>query len=183
MKIAQAMFGALAAALGLAAVVTFYDEIMLGTQTPPHPKRGGTEGGLLTPASSIAHDFAVLPKFVHATPTSSISEDSAVLPKSVRTVPVVRGSTPQPALGAPPQQSTAKEIRAKTCNRPRGRFSSVATTLSSRAEPLDVCAQIWRPSRPFHARTSCHVEMRLSKEKAMTEGLPRPYCSSSRVTI
>jgi hypothetical protein len=32
-----------------------------------------------------------------------------VLAKSVRTVPVVRASTPQPALGAPPQQSTATE--------------------------------------------------------------------------
>jgi len=41
----------------------------------------------LTPANSIAHDFAVLPKFVHITPTSSISQE----PKSVRTVPVVRG--------------------------------------------------------------------------------------------
>jgi hypothetical protein len=140
MKIAQAMFGALAAALGLAAVVTFYDEIMLGTQTPPHPNEAAQKGDLLTPASSIAHDFAVLPKFVHATPTSSISEDSAVLPKSVRTVPVVRGSTPQPALGAPPQQSTAMESEPRPATA-RVRFSSVATTLSSRAEPLDVCAK------------------------------------------
>jgi hypothetical protein len=102
MKIAQAMFGALAAALGLAAVVTFNDEIMPGTQTPPYPNEAAQNGDLLTPANSIAHDFAVLPKSVHATPTSSISQDFALLPKSVRTVPVVRESTPQPALGAPP---------------------------------------------------------------------------------
>jgi hypothetical protein len=94
MKIAQAMFGALAAALGLAAVVTFNDEIMPGTQTPPHPNEAAQNGDLLTPANSIAHDFAVLPKSVHATPTSSISQassisqDFALLPKSVRTVPV-----------------------------------------------------------------------------------------------
>jgi hypothetical protein len=99
MKTAPAIFGALAAAVGLAAVVTFYDEIMPGTQTPPHPNEAAQNGDLLTPANSIAHDFAVLPKSVHATPTSSISQYSAVLPKSVRTVPVVRESTPQPALG------------------------------------------------------------------------------------
>ena len=128
MKIAQAMFGALAAALGLAAVVTFYDEFMPGTQTPPRTIEAAQNGDLLTPANSIAHDFAVLPKSVHTTPTSSISQDSAVLPKSVRTVPVVRGSTLQPALGTPPQQSTAME------SEPRPATARVRVFSSSRAQ-------------------------------------------------
>jgi hypothetical protein len=135
MKTAHAIFGALAAALGLAAVVTFYDEF----QTPPRTIEAA-QGDSLSPANSIAHDFAVLPKFVHITPTSSISQDSAVLPKSVRTVPVVRGSTLQPALGTPPQQSTAMESEPRPATA-RVEFSSVATTLSSRAEPVDVCAK------------------------------------------
>ena len=135
MKTAQAIFGALAAAVGLAAVVTFYDEF----QTPPRTIEAA-QGDSLTPANSIAHDFAVLPKFVHITPTSSISQDSAVLPKSVRTVPVVRASTLQPALGAPPQQPAATEPEPRPATA-RVQFSSVAPTLSSRAEPVDVCAK------------------------------------------
>ena len=134
MKTAQAIFGALAAAVGLAAVVTFYDEFMPGTQMPPHPNEAAERGDLLTPARSIAHDFAALPKSAHTTPTSSISQDSAVLPKSVRTVPVVRASTLQPALGAPPQQPAGTEPEPRPA-------SSVAPTLSSRAEPVDVCAK------------------------------------------
>jgi hypothetical protein len=139
-KTAQAIFGALAAAVGLAAVVTFYDEFVPGTQMLPHPNEAAEKGDLLTPASSIAHDFAVLPKFVHTTPTSSISQDSAVLPKSVRTVAVVRASTLQPALGAPPPQSTATESEPRPAT-PRVEFSSIATPLSSRAEPVDFCAK------------------------------------------
>jgi hypothetical protein len=77
MKTAQAIFGALAAAVGLAAVVTFYDEFMPGTQMPPHPNEAAEKGDLLTPARSIAHDFAALPKSVHTTPTSSILPESA----------------------------------------------------------------------------------------------------------
>jgi hypothetical protein len=50
MKTAQAIFGALAAAVGLAAVVTFYDEFMPGTQMPPHPNEAAEKGDLLTPA-------------------------------------------------------------------------------------------------------------------------------------
>ena len=70
MKTAQAIFGALAAAVGLAAVVTFFDEFMPGSQMPPHPNEAAEKGDLLTPARSIAHDFAALPKFVHAAPTT-----------------------------------------------------------------------------------------------------------------
>jgi hypothetical protein len=77
MKTAPAIFGALAAAVGLAAVVTFYDEFMPGTQMPPHPNEAAEKGDLLTPARSIAHDFAALPKSVHTTSTNSISQDSA----------------------------------------------------------------------------------------------------------
>jgi hypothetical protein len=40
---------------------------MPGTQTPPHPNEAAQKG---TPARSIAHDFAALPKFVHAAPTT-----------------------------------------------------------------------------------------------------------------
>ena len=88
----------------------------------------------------ISDDGHALPKSVHTTSTSSISQDSAVLPKSVRAVPVVRALTLQPALGAPPQQSTATESEPRPATA-RVEFSSVATTLSSRAEPVDVCAK------------------------------------------
>jgi hypothetical protein len=137
MKTAQAIFGALAAAVGLAAVVTFYDEFMPGTQMPPHPNEAAQKGDLLTAASSIAHDFAVLPKSVHATPTSSISQDSAVLPKSVRTVPADRRHSPRWGRrhNSRPPSSQSQDLQ------PPASFSSVATTLSSRAEPLDVCAK------------------------------------------
>jgi hypothetical protein len=137
---AQAIFGALAATLGLAAVATFYDEFLPGTQTPSHSNEAAQKGDALTPASSIAHDFAVLSKSVPTAPASSILQDFAVLPKSIHTGPVVRGSTLQPALGVPPQQSIAMELEPRPATA-RVEFSSVATTLSSRAEPVNVCAR------------------------------------------
>ena len=98
MKSAQAIFGAIVAALGFAAFVTFYDEFKPGTQTPPPPNEAAQKADSLTPANSIAHDFAVLPKSLHTTPVTSIAQELADLPKSVHTVPVGRGSTPLPAL-------------------------------------------------------------------------------------
>jgi hypothetical protein len=94
MKTAQAIFGALAAALGLAAVVTFYDDFMRGTQMPPHPNEAPEKGDLLTPASSIAHDFAALPTcgsgFHRATFHGSESKTSAL---HFVGIGVLRGST------------------------------------------------------------------------------------------
>jgi hypothetical protein len=93
MKPAQAIFGAIVAALGLAAFVTVYDELKPSTQTPPPPNEAAQKANSLTPANSIARDFAVLPKSLHTTPATSIAQELADLPKSVHTVPVGRGST------------------------------------------------------------------------------------------
>ena len=60
MKTAHAIFGAVVVAFGVAAFVTFYDEFKLGTQTPPHPNAAAQKSDSLTPANSIAHNFAVL---------------------------------------------------------------------------------------------------------------------------
>ena len=104
MKTAQAISGAVVAALGLAAFVTFYDEFKSHTQTPLHPNEAAKKAESLTPASSIAHDFAVLPKSLHITPATSISQELADVPKSVHTVPV-RLEAPSPAPPAPAQQA------------------------------------------------------------------------------
>src|SRR6478736_4364269 len=88
MKSAQAIFGAIVAALGFAAFVTFYDGFKPGTQTPPPSNEAAQKADSLTPAKSIAHELADLPKSVH-------------------TVPVGRGSTVLPALPAPAQQAIA----------------------------------------------------------------------------
>ena len=78
MKTAHAIFGAVVAAFGVAAFVTFYDEFKLGT----HPNTAAQKSDSLTPANSIAHDFAVL----HTKLASSIAPELADVPKSVNTV-------------------------------------------------------------------------------------------------
>jgi hypothetical protein len=83
MKTAHAIFGAVVAAFGVAAFVTFYDEFKPGTQTPPDPNAAAQKTDSLTPANSIAHDFAVL----HTTLASSIAPELADVPKPVGTVP------------------------------------------------------------------------------------------------
>jgi hypothetical protein len=95
MKTAHAIFGAVVAAFGVAAFVTFYDEFKLGTQTPPHPNAAAQKADSLTPANSIAHDFAVLP-----TPASSIAQELADVPKSVQTVPPGTQTPPHPNAAA-----------------------------------------------------------------------------------
>jgi hypothetical protein len=95
MKTAHAIFGAVVAAFGVAAFVTFYDEFKLGTQTPPHPNAAAQKSDSLTPANSIAHDFAVLP-----TPASSIAQELADVPKSVQTAPPGTQSPPHPNAAA-----------------------------------------------------------------------------------
>ena len=95
MKTAHAIFGAVVAAFGVAAFVTFYDEFKLGTQTPPHPNAAAQKSDPLTPANSIAHDFAVLP-----TPASSIAQELADVPKSVQTVPPGTQTPPHPNAAA-----------------------------------------------------------------------------------
>ena len=141
MKSAQAIFGAIVAALGFAAFVTFYDEFKPGTQTPPPPNEAAQKADSLTPANSIAHDFAVLPKSLHTTPVTSIAQELADLPKSVHTVPVGRGSTPLPTLPAPAQQAiAAAPTPALLAARVTARQADPAT-LPSHAESVDVCAR------------------------------------------
>ena len=82
MKTAHAIFGAVVAAFGVAAFVTIYQEFKAGTQPAPHPNAAAQKADPLTPANSIAYDFAVL-----STPASSIAGELADLPKSVDTVP------------------------------------------------------------------------------------------------
>jgi hypothetical protein len=88
MKTPQAIFSALLVALALAAFVTFYDSYKSDTEMARHANAAAEKTDLLTPASSIAHDFALLPKSVHSTSATSIAEEFADLPKSVQTVPV-----------------------------------------------------------------------------------------------
>jgi hypothetical protein len=94
----------------------------------------------LTPASSIAHDFAVLPKSVHTTSATSIAQELADVPKSVHTVPV-RSEAPLLALAAPAKQAIAV---APTPAPPAARVAAhpvASATLPSHAEPVDVCAR------------------------------------------
>ena len=139
MKTAQAIFGALVAALGLAVFVTFYDVLKPDTQTTPHPNEAAQKAESLTPANSIAHDFAVLPKSVHTMSATSIAQELADLPKSVHTVPV-HSEAPLPALPAPAKQAIAV---APTPAPPAARVAApvASATLPSHAEPVDVCAR------------------------------------------
>ena len=79
MKTPQAILSVVVAALALAAFVTFYDSSKPDIQTARHAN-DEADTDLLTPASSIAHDFAVLPKSVHSTSAISIAEEFAELP-------------------------------------------------------------------------------------------------------
>jgi hypothetical protein len=100
MKTPQAILGVVVAALALAAIVTFYDSSKPGIQTARHANEAAEKTDLLTPASSIAHDFAVLPKSVHSTSATLIAEEFADMPKSVHTVPV-RSEAPRPSRRSP----------------------------------------------------------------------------------
>jgi hypothetical protein len=141
MKSAQAIFGAIVAALGFAAFVTFYDEFKPGIQTPPPPNEAAQKADSLTPTNSIAHDFAVLPKSLHSTPVTSIAQELADLPKSVHTVPVGRGSTLLPALPAPAQQAIAAAPTPALLAARVAAHQVDPATLPSHAESVDVCAR------------------------------------------
>jgi hypothetical protein len=132
MKTPQAILGAVVAALALAAFVTFYDYPKPDTQTAPHADEAAEKTDLLSLASSIAHDFTVLPKSVHSTSSPSIAEEFADLPKSVHTVPVRSDAPPtkQAIAVAPPPAPPA----------PRNADLVASTTLPSHPE-LDVCAR------------------------------------------
>jgi hypothetical protein len=129
MKSAQAIFGAIVAALGLAAFVTVYDELKPGTQTPPPPSKGAQKADSLTPANSIAHDL------------TSIAQELADLPKSVHTVPVGRGSTLLPALPAPAQQAIAAAPTPALLAARFAAHQADPATLPSHAQSVDVCAR------------------------------------------
>ena len=133
MKTSQAIFSALVAALALAlaAFVAFYDSYKSDTEMARHANAAAEKTDLLTPASSIAHDFAVLPASVHSTRATSIAEEFAEMPTSVHTVPVRSERPPakQAINVAPPPALPA-----------RGADPVASATLPSRAEP-DVCAR------------------------------------------
>ena len=163
----QAIFGALVAALGLAAFVTFYDKFKPAPQTPLHANEAAQKADTLTPASSIAHDFAVLPKSVHSTPATSIAQELADLPKSVHTVPA-RPEAPLPALPAPAKQAIAV-ARAPALPAPRDADHPVASaTLPPHA---DVCAVAMAAIASTSCAASCDVVLRLStiSVKAMSQ--------------
>ena len=134
MKTAHAIFGAAVASFGVAAFVTIHEEFKAGTQTPPHPHVAAQKADPLTPANSIARDFAVL-----STPASSIAQELADAPKSVQTVPIGRGSTLQPALPAPTQ--AVAPTPAPTARGSVADHQVAPETLLSHAEPADVCAR------------------------------------------
>ncbi|PWT85113.1 MAG: hypothetical protein C5B58_03550, partial [Acidobacteria bacterium] len=132
MKTPQAIVGAVVAALALAAFVTSYDISKPDTQAARRANEAAEKTELLTPASSIAHDFAALPESIHKRLATSIAEDFADMPKSVRTVPVRSETSPAKqaiAVAPPPAQSA-----------PRDADPVAPATLPSRAEP-DLCAR------------------------------------------
>ena len=141
MKSAQVIFGAIVAALGFAAFVTFYDQFKPGTQTPPPPNEATQKADSLMPANSIAHDLAVLPKSLHTTAVTSIAQELADLPKSVHTVPVGRGSTLLPALPAPAQQAIAAAPTPALLAARVAAHQADPAALPSHAESVDVCAR------------------------------------------
>src|SRR6516164_902138 len=187
MRAAQAIFGAVVAAFGVVAFVTFYDEFKPRPQTPAHPNAAAQKVESLTPANSIARDFAVLntppasssaqeladaPKAVQTvpsrtqtpahpnaaaqkvdsltpansiahdfavldtTPASSIAQELADVPKSVQTVPIGRGSALLPTLPAPAQAVAPTTPAARAADQ-----QAAPETLPSHAEPVDVCAR------------------------------------------
>ena len=132
MKTTQAIVGAVVAALALAAFATFYDSSNPDTQTARHADEAAEKPDLLTPASSIAHAFAVLPEPVHNTSATSIAEDFADMPKSVRTVPVRSEAPPAKqaiTVAPPPVLPALRDAEPVT-----------SATLPPRAEP-DLCAR------------------------------------------
>jgi len=208
MKTAHAIFGAVVAAFGVAAFVTIYEEFKAGTQPAPHPNAAAQKADPLTPANSIAHDFAVLatpassiareladvPKSVDTvppgpqrpphpnasaqkadplTPANSIAHDFAVLsapassivgeladvPKSVQTVPIGRRSTLQPALPGSTQVVVPTPPAARVAD-----HQVALKTLPSHAEPVDVCARYGGHRVDFmrghHAMWKCAYQTR-----------------------
>ena len=132
MKIPQATLGVVVAALALAAFVTFYDGSKPDSQIALRAYEVAENTGLLTPASSIAHDFAAFPGFAHRISTTSIAEEFAQMPKSVQTVAVRSDSLPakQAIAVAPPPALPA----------PRDADLVASTTSPPHGEP-DVCAR------------------------------------------
>ena len=132
MKTPQVILGAIVAALALAAFLTFYDSFKPDIQTARHANEEAEKTDLLTPARSIAHDFAALPESVHRTSASSIAEEFADMPKSVQTVPI--------RSEAPPAKHAIAVAPPPALPAPRDADPVASATLPSRAEP-DVCAR------------------------------------------
>jgi hypothetical protein len=132
MKTSQAILGAVVAALALAAFVTSYDSSKPDSQTARHANEEAEKTDLLTPASSIAHAFAVLPQSGRSTSATSIAEEFADLPKSIQTVPV--------RSEAPPAKHAIAVAPPPALPVPRDADPVASATLPSRAQP-DVCAR------------------------------------------
>jgi hypothetical protein len=140
MKFAHTIFGAIVAAVGIAAFATFYDEFKPGGLNPSPPNEASQTADSLTPANSIAHAFAVLPKFRHITPATPIAQPADVA-KSVHTIPLGRDySTRLPTLPAPSQQAVDTPTPASPPTRLAVHQTDLAK-LPSHGEPLDVCAR------------------------------------------
>jgi hypothetical protein len=132
MRTSQAILGTVVAALAFAAFTTFYHSSKLDTQTARQANEATENTDLLTPAKSIAHAFAALPKSAHGSPATSIAEEFADLPKSVRTITVRSEASPakQAIAVAPPPAPPA----------PRDANPVTSPTSPPHAE-LDVCAR------------------------------------------
>jgi len=130
MKTPQAIFMALVAALALAAFVAFYGSYKPDTEMARYANDAAEKTDLLTPAGSLAHDFAVLPASVHSTRVTSIAEEFAEMPTSVHTVPVrpERPPAKQAIDVAPPPALPGRDANL------------VASAKLPRAE-TDVCAR------------------------------------------
>ncbi len=143
MKTTQAISGAVVAALGFAALVTFYDEFKSHTQTPLPPNEAALKAEWSTPASAIAHDFAVLPKSL--TPASPIADDFAGLPESLHTTPATSISQeldePKSVHTVPVRPEAPSPAPPAITVAPTPLPSPARVAAAAAVEPVDVCAR------------------------------------------
>src|SRR5215469_13191576 len=158
MRAAQAIFGAVVAAFGVVAFVTFYDEFKPRPQTPAHPNAAAQKVDSLTPANSIARDFAVL----DTTPTSSIAQELADAPKAVQTVPS-RTQTP-----ARPNAAAQKVDSLTPANSIAHDFAVLNTTpASSSAQELADAPKAVQ-TVPSRTQTPAHPNAAAQKVDSLT---------------
>jgi hypothetical protein len=176
MKTAHAIFGAVVAAFSVAAFVTIYEEFKAGTQTAPRPNGAAQKADPLTPANSIAHDFAMLSRSA-----SSIAPELADVPRSVDTVPPRSQTAPRPSGAAQADPLTPANSIAHD-------FAMLSTSASSIAPELaDVPKSVQtvpigrestlQPARPAPTQTVAPTPVPLAARAADHQVAPETLLS------